>query len=175
MAMTVTQVATAVAALTWMFVEWAHRRKPTVVGICSGAVAGLVAITPASGFVGPVGSMVIGVAAGVLCYAAVTWLKALFEYDDALDCFGVHAIGGATGAILTGVFAIKEYGGTPGLIEGNAHQVINQLIGVAIVASYDAIVSLIILAIIKSRLGLRVKADVEIDGLDIRLHGEAVQ
>jgi ammonium transporter, Amt family len=175
MAMTVTQIATAVAALTWMFVEWAHRRKPTVVGICSGAVAGLVAITPASGFVGPVGSMVIGVAAGVMCYAAVTWLKALLGYDDALDCFGVHAIGGATGAILTGVFAIKEYGGTPGLIEGNAHQVLNQLIGVCIVATYDAIVSLIILTIVGRFIGLRVKPDVELEGLDIRLHGEAVQ
>jgi ammonium transporter, Amt family len=175
MAMTVTQIATAVAALTWMFVEWAHRRKPTVIGICSGAVAGLVAITPASGFVGPVGSMVIGVAAGVMCYAAVTWLKALLGYDDALDCFGVHAIGGATGAILTGVFAIKEYGGTPGLIEGNAHQVLNQLIGVCIVAAYDAIVSLIILRIVGSFIGLRVKPDVELEGLDIRLHGEAVQ
>jgi Amt family ammonium transporter len=175
MAMTVTQVATAVAALTWMFVEWAHRRKPTLVGICSGAVAGLVAITPASGFVGPAGSMAIGVAAGVLCYAAVTWLKALLGYDDALDCFGVHAVGGATGAILTGVFAIKEYGGTAGLIEGNAHQVVNQLIGVGIVAAYDAIVSLLILKIIDSRLGLRVKREVEIEGLDLTLHGEAVQ
>ena len=175
MAMTVTQVATAVAALTWMFVEWAHRRKPTVIGICSGAVAGLVAITPASGFVGPAGSMAIGVAAGVLCYAAVTWLKALLGYDDALDCFGVHAIGGATGAILTGVFAIKEYGGTAGLIEGNAHQVVNQLIGVGIVAAYDAIVSLIILKIIDSRLGLRVTPEVELEGLDLSLHGEAVQ
>jgi ammonium transporter, Amt family len=175
MAMTVTQVATAVAALTWMFVEWAHRRKPTVIGICSGAVAGLVAITPASGFVGPAGSMAIGVAAGVLCYAAVTWLKALLGYDDALDCFGVHAIGGATGAILTGVFAIKEYGGTPGLIEGNAHQVLNQLIGVGIVAIYDAVVSLIILKIIDSRLGLRVSPQVELEGLDLTLHGEAVQ
>jgi Amt family ammonium transporter len=175
MAMTVTQVATAVAALTWMFVEWAHRRKPTLVGICSGAVAGLVAITPASGFVGPAGSMAIGVAAGVACYAAVTWLKALLGYDDALDCFGVHAVGGATGAILTGVFAIKEYGGTAGLIEGNAHQVVNQLIGVGIVAAYDAIVSLLILKIIDSRLGLRVKREVEIEGLDLTLHGEAVQ
>ena len=175
MAMTVTQVATAVAALTWMFVEWAHRRKPTVIGICSGAVAGLVAITPASGFVGPAGSMAIGVAAGVLCYAAVTWLKALLGYDDALDCFGVHAIGGATGAILTGVFAIKEYGGTAGLIEGNAHQVVNQLIGVGIVAAYDAMVSLIILKIIDSRLGLRVSPEVELEGLDLTLHGETVQ
>jgi len=175
MAMTVTQIATAVAALTWMFFEWAHRRKPTLLGICSGAVAGLVAITPASGFVGPAGSMAIGVAAGVLCYAAVTWLKALCGYDDALDCLGVHAIGGATGAILTGVFAIKEYGGTPGLIEGNAHQVLNQLFGVLIVLTYDAVVSLLILKLIDSRLGLRVKGDVEIEGLDIALHGEAIQ
>jgi Amt family ammonium transporter len=175
MAMTVTQIATAVAALTWMFVEWAYRGKPTLVGICSGAVAGLVAITPASGFVGPAGSMVIGVAAGVLCYVGVTWLKAVFDYDDALDCFGVHAVGGATGAILTGVFAIKEYGGTAGLIEGNAHQVLNQLIGVVIVVIYDALVSWLLLKIIDSRLGLRVSPEVEMEGLDLSLHGEAVQ
>ena len=147
MAMTVTQIATAVAGLTWMFVEWAHRGKPTVIGICSGAVAGLVAITPASGFVGPVGAMAIGVAAGVVCYSARCWLKHMFGYDDALDCFGVHAVGGAAGAILTGVFAISEYGGTSGLIEGNAGQVINQLIGVGIVIVYDVIVCLIILKV----------------------------
>jgi Amt family ammonium transporter len=175
MAMTVTQIATAVAALTWMFVEWAYRGKPTLLGICSGAVAGLVAITPASGFVGPAGSMAIGVAAGVLCYVGVTWLKAMFDYDDALDCFGVHAVGGATGAILTGVFAIKEYGGTAGLIEGNAHQVLNQLIGVVIVVIYDALVSWLLLKIIDSRLGLRVSPEVEMEGLDLSLHGEAVQ
>src|SRR5262249_9579427 len=103
MAMTVTQVATATAALTWMFVEWAMRGKPTVIGICTGAVAGLVAITPASGFVGPVGSLVIGIAAGVLCYWGCTGLKHMFGYDDALDAFGVHAVGGAVGALLTGV------------------------------------------------------------------------
>ena len=114
MAMTVTQIATAVAALTWMFFEWAHRGKPTVIGICSGAVAGLVAITPASGFVGPAGSMAIGIAVGIVCYIMVTWVKAALGYDDALDCFGVHAVGGALGAILTGVFAISEYGGTSG-------------------------------------------------------------
>ena len=119
MAMTVTQIATAVAAFTWMLVEWAARGKPTVIGICSGAVAGLVAITPASGFVGPVGSMVIGVAAGVVCYWGVTGLKRMHGVDDALDCFGVHAVGGIVGALLTGVFAINEYGGTSGLIEGN--------------------------------------------------------
>jgi Amt family ammonium transporter len=175
MAMTVTQIATAVAALTWMFAEWAYSGKPTVVGICSGAVAGLVAITPASGFVGPIGSMVIGVAAGFLCYLGATKLKAMLGYDDALDCFGVHAVGGATGAILTGVFAIGQYGGTPGLIEGNAHQVVNQLIGVSIVTIYDAVISLIILKLIDVAIGLRVKADVEREGLDLTLHGEVVQ
>ena len=174
MAMTVTQIATAVAAMTWMFFEWAHRGKPTLIGICSGAVAGLVAITPASGFVGPAGSMAIGVAVGIFCYITVTWVKAACGYDDALDCFGVHACGGALGAILTGVFAINEYGGTPGLIEGNAGQVINQIIGVCIVIGYDVIVSLIILFLIKATIGLRVDAEVEMEGLDLALHGEAV-
>ena len=103
-----------------MIVEWILRGKPTVIGICSGAVAGLVAITPASGFVGPMGALVIGVAAGVVCYWGVTGLKHFFGYDDALDAFGVHAVGGATGALLTGVFAVEQYGGTAGLIEGNA-------------------------------------------------------
>ena len=175
MAMTVTQIATAVAAFTWMLVEWAHRGKPTVVGICSGAVAGLVAITPASGFVGPVGSMCIGVAAGVLCYWGVTGLKHLHGVDDALDCFGVHAVGGMAGAILTGVFAISQYGGTSGLIEGNAGQVINQVEGVVIVLVYDAVVSLIILKIIDAVIGLRVNEEVEREGLDLALHGEVVQ
>ena len=115
------------------------RGKPTVIGICSGAVAGLVAITPASGFVGPVGSMAIGVAAGVLCYWGVTGLKRMLGADDALDCFGVHAVGGIVGALLTGVFAISEqYGGTAGLIEGNAAQMVNQVQGIVIVFVYDA-------------------------------------
>ncbi|HKW53868.1 MAG TPA: ammonium transporter [Stellaceae bacterium] len=175
MAMTVTQIATAVAGLTWMFIEWAHRSKPTVVGICTGAVAGLVAITPASGFVGPIGSMVIGVAAGFCCYVGAMWLKNAFGYDDALDAFGVHAVGGAAGAILTGVFAISEYGGTPGLIEGNAHQVINQLIGVGIVVVYDAVVSLVILKVVDAVVGLRVDVEIEREGLDLSLHGETVQ
>ncbi|MGO9756446.1 MAG: ammonium transporter [Roseiarcus sp.] len=175
MAMTVTQIATAVAALTWMFVEWAHKGKPTVVGICSGAVAGLVAITPASGFVGPVGAMAIGVACGVGCYLGATSLKHAFGYDDSLDCFGVHGIGGAIGALLTGVFAINEYGGTSGLIEGNPGQVVNQLIGIGTVVVYDAIVSLIILKLIDMTLGLRVSDEVERDGLDLALHGEIVQ
>jgi len=175
MAMTVTQIATAVAGFTWMLVEWAHRGKPTVIGICSGAVAGLVAITPASGYVGPVGSIVIGVAAGIVCYWGVTGLKRMHGVDDALDCFGVHAVGGIVGALLTGVFAINEYGGTSGLIEGNAAQMINQVKGIVIVIIYDAIVSLIILKIIDVIIGLRVTPEVERDGLDLALHGEVVQ
>jgi ammonium transporter, Amt family len=175
MAMTVTQIATAVAALTWMFVEWAHRGKPTVVGIASGAVAGLVAITPASGYVGPIGSMVIGVACGVGCYWGATGLKHAFGYDDALDCFGVHGVGGIIGAILTGVFAVNEYSGHSGLIEGNPGQVINQLIGIGTVVIYDGVVSLILLKVIDMVIGLRVSDDVERDGLDLALHGEIVQ
>jgi ammonium transporter, Amt family len=175
MAMTVTQLATAFAGLTWMFVEWAHRGKPTVIGLASGAVAGLVAITPASGFVGPVGSMAIGIAAGVVCYLGATSIKHAFGYDDALDCFGVHGIGGALGAILTGVFAINEYGGTSGLIEGNGAQILNQCIGVGVVIVYDAIVSLIILKIVDLIVGLRVPEEIERDGLDLALHGEVVQ
>jgi ammonium transporter, Amt family len=158
-----------------MFVEWATRDKPTLVGICTGAVAGLVAITPASGFVGPIGSIVIGVAAGLACFWGCTGLKHIFLYDDALDAFGVHAVGGAVGAILTGVFAIEKIGQTAGLTEGNAAQVLNQIGGVAIVASYDAVVSLIILKLIDRIIGLRVSEDVEIDGLDVILHGEAVE
>ena len=175
MAMAVTQIATAVAALTWMFVEWAMRGKPTVIGICTGAVAGLVAITPASGFVGPVGSLVIGIAAGVFCYWGCTGLKHLFGYDDALDAFGVHAVGGAVGALLTGVFAIEQYGGTAGLIEGNPGQVLNQIEGIVIVFVYDAVVSFIILKVLDFAIGLRASADVEREGLDLTLHGEIVQ
>src|SRR6516162_2103028 len=175
MAMLVTQIATAVAAFTWMLVEWAHRGKATVIGIASGAVAGLVAITPASGFVGPAGAMAIGVAAGVLCYWGCTGLKHMFSYDDALDCFGVHAVGGIVGALLTGVFAVEQYGGTAGVLEGNAMQFVNQCIGVATVIVYDAIASLIILAVIKASVGLRVPQDTEQEGLDLALHGEAIQ
>ena len=175
MAMTVTQIATAVAALTWMFVEWAHRGKPTVIGICSGAVAGLVAITPASGFVGPLGSIWIGLACGVGCYWGATGLKHTFGYDDALDTFGVHGVGGIIGAILTGVFAVNQYSGHSGLIEGNPGQVVNQVIGVATVIVYDLIVSFIILKVIDMAIGLRVSEEVERDGLDLALHGEIVQ
>src|SRR6266702_3032621 len=174
MAMLVTHMATATAAFTWMLVEWMMRGKPTVVGICTGAVAGLVAITPASGFVGPLGSLCIGIAAGILCYWGCTGLKHLLGYDDALDAFGVHAVGGTVGALLTGVFAIEQYGGTAGLIEGNAMQVINQIEGIVIVFVYDAVVSFIILKVLDFTIGLRASADIEREGLDLALHGETV-
>jgi Amt family ammonium transporter len=174
MAMLVTHMATATAAFTWMIVEWLTRGKPTVVGICTGAVAGLVAITPASGFVGPIGSLCIGIAAGILCYWGCTGLKRMLGYDDALDAFGVHAVGGIVGALLTGVFAIEQYGGTAGLIEGNAAQVLNQIYGIVIVFVYCAVVSLIILKVVDIVIGLRVTDEVEREGLDLALHGETV-
>jgi len=175
MAMLVTHIATATAGFTWMVVEWIMRGKPTVIGICSGAVAGLVAITPASGYVGPLGALWIGIAAGTVCYWACTSLKNRFGYDDALDAFGVHAIGGATGALLTGVFAVNQYGGTPGLLEGNFMQPVYQAIGVGTVFIYDCIVTLIILKLVDLVIGLRVPEEVERDGLDLALHGETVQ
>ena len=176
-AMAVTQIATATAALTWMFVEWAIKGKPSVLGIISGAVAGLVAITPASGFVDPRGALIIGIVAGVACYWGVTWLKNTIGYDDSLDAFGVHGVGGATGAILTGVLAVAAVGGEghSGLIDGNAHQVIVQLYGVGIVVAYDAIVSLILLKLIDLAIGLRVDTETEREGLDLAIHGEVVQ
>jgi Amt family ammonium transporter len=175
MAMAVTHIATAAAGFTWMLAEWLLRGKPTVVGICSGAVAGLVAITPASGFVGPVGAFCIGIAAGLVCYWGCTGLKHYFGYDDALDTFGVHALGGAAGAILTGVFAVEAYGGTAGVLEGNIGQLLNQCVGVATVFVYDVVVTLIILKLVDMTIGLRVPLDVERGGLDLALHGETVQ
>jgi ammonium transporter, Amt family len=177
MAMSVTQIATATAALSWMFAEWIFRGKPSVLGIISGAVAGLVAITPASGFVDPRGALVIGIAVGIICYWSTSSLKRALGYDDSLDAFGVHGIGGAVGAILTGVLAVAWVGGPgkSGLIDGNPHQVVVQLYGVAVTAVYDAIVSLVLLKLIDLTIGLRVDSDVEREGLDLAIHGEAVQ
>ena len=177
MAMAVTQIATATAALAWMFAEWTVKGKPSVLGIISGAVAGLVAITPASGFVDPRGALVIGVAAGVVCYWAATGLKHALRYDDSLDAFGVHGIGGMVGAILTGVLAVAWVGGEgkSGLIDGNPHQVIVQLYGVTVTVVYDVIVSLILLKLVDLTIGLRVDAEIEREGLDLALHGEAIQ
>jgi Amt family ammonium transporter len=177
MAMAVTQIATATAALTWMFVEWAMRSKPSVLGIISGAVAGLVAITPASGFVDPTGALAIGIAAGAACYWGSTSLKHMLGYDDSLDAFGVHGVGGVVGAMLTGVFAVAAIGGEGkgGLIDGNAGQVLTQLYGVAITAGYCAIASLVILKVLDLVLGLRIDAETERDGMDLAIHGEVVQ
>ncbi|HEU5016571.1 MAG TPA: ammonium transporter, partial [Pseudolabrys sp.] len=173
MAMAVTQIAAAAAALAWMFVEWGLRGKPSILGICSGAVAGLVAITPASGFVDPAGALLIGAAAGGGCYWGATGLKHAFGYDDSLDAFGVHAVGGIIGAILTGVFARAAIS-KPGLIDGNAYQVVVQFYGVLATIAYDAIVTLIILFAINAVIGLRVGEEIERDGLDLSLHGEMV-
>ena len=177
MAMAVTQIATATAALAWMFAEWVVKGKPSVLGIISGAVAGLVAITPASGFVDPRGALIIGIAAGVICYWGTTGLKHAMRYDDSLDAFGVHGVGGTVGAILTGVFAVAWVGGEgkSGLIDGNPHQVIIQLYGVVVTIVYDVIASLILLKLVDVTIGLRVDAEVEREGLDLALHGEAVQ
>ncbi len=175
MAMAVTQIATATAALAWMFTEWLLRGKPSVLGILSGAVAGLVAITPASGFVGPIGALVIGVAAGVGCYWGAMSLKPMLGYDDSLDAFGVHAVGGVIGALLTGVFAVKAIGGTAGVLEGNTGQFAIQAYGVICTIVYDAVATFIILKVIDMLIGLRVSEDEEREGLDLALHGEVVQ
>jgi Amt family ammonium transporter len=175
MAMAVTQIATAAAALAWMFAEWPAHGKPSVLGILSGAVAGLVAITPASGFVGPGGALVIGIAAGVICFWASTSVKRSLGYDDALDVFGIHGVGGIVGAILTGVFAVEAIGGTAGALEGNLGQIVTQIYGVLATLVWSGLVSLIILKAIDATIGLRVAAEIERDSLDIQLHGETVQ
>ncbi|MGE0049535.1 MAG: ammonium transporter [Acidithiobacillus sp.] len=174
MAMAVTQIATAAAALAWMFVEWWARGKPTVLGMSSGAVAGLVAITPASGFVGPMGSLWIGIAAGIGCFWASVYVKNWLNYDDSLDAFGVHAVGGIIGALLTGVFAVAAIGGTAGVLEGNLHQLWIQATGVAITIGYDALVSWILLKVIDWVVGLRVSEEAEREGLDVTQHGEQI-
>ncbi len=174
MAMAVTQIATAAAALSWMIVEWMLRGKPSVLGLISGAVAGLVAITPASGFVDPTGALILGLIAGAVCFWGATGLKHMLGYDDSLDAFGVHGVGGIVGALLTGVFARKAIGGTPGLIEGNAAQVWVQFEGIIATIVYCAIATFIILKVIDMIMGLRVSKEQEIEGLDFTLHGETV-
>ncbi|MBA3581310.1 MAG: ammonium transporter [Gammaproteobacteria bacterium] len=173
MAMLVTQVATAAAALTWMFAEWITHGKPSLLGIASGAVAGLVAITPASGTAGPMGALLIGLAAGVICFLAATRLKRAFKYDDSLDAFGVHAVGGIVGALLTGVCADASLGGV-GLAEGMSigSQVWIQAKGVLVTVAWTAIVSLIILKLIDWTIGLRVTEEAETVGLDLSEHNE---
>ena len=175
MAMAVTQIATAAAALAWMFSEWLVHGKPSVLGVISGAVAGLVAITPAAGFVDPKGALVIGVAAGVGCYIMSTGVKKMLGYDDSLDVFGVHGVGGIIGAILTGVFAVESIGGTAGLLEGNFAQVPIQIYGVLATVVWSAVATFVILMLLKLIIGLRVSESSEVEGLDVSLHGESVQ
>jgi Amt family ammonium transporter len=173
MAMAVTQIATAAAALTWMFSEWLTHGKPSVLGIASGAVAGLVAITPASGTAGPMGALLVGVAAGVGCFYASVKIKRALGYDDSLDVFGVHAIGGIIGAILTGVCASAGMGGV-GLAEGVSvgGQVTTQFKGVLFTVLYTGTLSFIILKVLDIVIGLRVTEDEETEGLDVVLHDE---
>ncbi len=173
MAMAVTQIATAAAALTWMFLEWFNHGKPSALGLVSGAVAGLVAITPASGFVGPMGALVIGAASGLMCYLAVVKVKHALGYDDSLDAFGVHGIGGIVGAILTGVFVDASLGGA-GLAEGATivSQVGLQALGVVATIIYCGVVSFILLKVLDAVIGLRVNAEEEEEGLDLVLHDE---
>jgi len=170
MAMLVTHVATATASLSWMTAEWMTRGKPSVIGIISGAVAGLVAITPASGFVDFGGALIIGVLAGVVCYWGCS-LKFKFGYDDSLDVFGVHCIGGITGALLTGILAVKDVGGT----EGSFDQFIAQAGAVGLTIVWCGVGSFFILKMIDLIIGLRVDEATEHSGLDLAIHGEEIR
>jgi len=174
MAMAVTQIAAATAALSWMFVEWAVFKKPSVLGIASGAIAGLVAITPASGAVGPMGALVIGLCAGAGCFVAASKLKRIFGYDDSMDAFGVHGVGGIIGALLTGVFCAESLGGAGfGVEEGGiAAQLGVQALGVLATVVYTGVVSFVLLKIIDATMGLRVNEDEEGIGLDLSSHDE---
>jgi Amt family ammonium transporter len=181
-AITATHLAASAGALTWMFLEWWTRGKPSVLGMISGAIAGLGTITPASGFVLPWHGVVIGVIAGAICFWACTWLKLRLGYDDSLDVFGVHGVGGATGTLLTGVFAVGALsagadapGGSPGLLEGNPRQVLIQLYGVVAVLLWSGVLTYLLLKVIGFLLPLRVSQQHEIEGLDLTQHGEALQ
>lgn len=172
MAMLVTQIAAASAGIAWMLAEWfTGEKKPSLLGLCSGAVAGLVAITPAAGFVSPASAFLIGLIAGVLCFLACTKLKSALGYDDALDVFGIHAFGGAIGAVLTGVFVTKAIGGE---VEGGFDQVKLQLLGVAVTVIYTAVITYIILKVVNLITPLRASDTEEKEGLDLSQHGEQI-
>ncbi len=175
MAITATHLAACAGALTWGAIEWSTRRKPSVLGMISGAVAGLGTITPASGFVAPWHGIVIGIVAGLVCFWACTSLKRRFDYDDSLDVFGVHGVGGMTGTLLAGVFATAAIGGTSGLIEGNPQQLLLQLYGVAVTLAWSGGVTFILLKAVGAFVPLRVSQQQELEGLDISQHGEALQ
>ena len=176
MAFAVTHIGAASAALAWMLVEWVAKGKPSLLGIASGAIAGLVAITPAAGFVLPSGALVIGLAAGIICFWAATSLKNMLGYDDSLDVFGVHGVGGIVGALLTGVFAVAAVGGDEarGLLDGNPGQLWIQIKGIVWTIGWCAIASFVILKVIDLVMGLRVDTDSEREDLDLALHGESV-
>jgi Amt family ammonium transporter len=168
-AMANTQIATGAAALAWMAVEWVERGKPGMLGLASGAVAGLVAVTPAAGFVNPQGALVIGAVAGVGCYAGAVWIKRLFRYDDSLDAFGVHGIGGIIGALLTGLLADPAINAL-----GKDHNIVTQAIGVGVTILWSGFATFVILMICKVTTGLRVSEEAEVEGLDLSLHGESL-
>jgi Amt family ammonium transporter len=190
MALVATHIAAAAAALSWLAAEWWLKGKPSVLGAISGAVAGLVAITPAAGFVDPTGGLIIGLIAGLGCFWGVSWLKHKFGYDDSLDCFGVHGVGGLIGALLTGVFAkisisnsegiyatvlATDPGFTLGLLEGNARQMGIQVVGIAATVAWCAVATFAILRLVDAIMGLRVDVETEYNGLDLAQHGEAVR
>jgi ammonium transporter, Amt family len=170
----VTHMATAAAAMSWVFAEWIIKGKPTTLGVASGAVAGLVAITPASGYVGPVSSVIIGAVAGVVCYLACL-VKGPLGYDDSLDVVGVHMIGGIWGALATGLFASKAINATAadGLFFGNPGQLVTQAVAVGATLIYSFVASLIILYVVKAIMGVRVTEEDEVSGVDLSAHGEA--
>jgi Amt family ammonium transporter len=166
-----THLAAGAAAFAWAVTEWIKQGKPTALGVASGLVAGLVCITPAAGFVGPISAVVMGLVAGLICYGAVM-LKGRLGYDDALDAFGIHGVGGALGAVLTGVFAAEVWGGTNGLIGGNSELFVENVIGVLAAGAYSVVVTFVLLKAIDATIGLRVSKDEESEGLDTNLHGE---
>jgi Amt family ammonium transporter len=174
-AITATHLAACAGALTWAAIEWSTRRKPSVLGMISGAVAGLGTITPASGFIAPWHGIVIGVIAGAVCFWACTSLKLRFNYDDSLDVFGVHGIGGMIGTFMTGVFAAAAIGGTPGLIEGNPRQLLIQLYGIVVTLLWSGVLTFVLLKVVGAFVPLRVSLQQELEGLDISQHGEALQ
>ena len=174
-AITATHLAACAGALTWGAIEWVTRRKPSVLGMISGAVAGLGTITPASGYVAPWHGIIIGIVAGAVCYWACTYLKHRFGYDDSLDVFGVHGIGGLIGTLLAGVFAVQAIGGTSGLLEGNPQQLLIQFYGVAVTLVWSVAVTFVLLKVVGGFVPLRVSRDQELEGLDLTQHGEALQ
>ena len=175
MAILSTHLAACAGALTWSAIEWIKRRKPSVLGMISGAVAGLGTITPASGFVTPGEGLLIGLIAGGVCYWACTSLKHRYKYDDTLDVFGIHGIGGLIGTLLTGIFATQSIGGVAGLLEGNPHLLLAQIAGVVVTIVWSGGATYVLLKLIDTRVSVRVSHEHEVEGLDITQHGEALQ